>query len=103
MSNSRSSNHFMYLTRHRETYRDYCTGCANYRILHQHPVGEHYCRSCISTINQALWKKHLDLTQVAQESQETKSEIQDSIHTLLIELEKEAPRKKVTRKNKGVR
>jgi ribosomal protein S27E len=103
MSNSRSSNHFMYLTRHRETYRDYCTGCANYRVLHQHPVGEHYCRSCTSTINQALRKKHLDLTQVAQASQETKSEIQDFIDTLLLELEKETPRKKVTRKNKGVR
>jgi ribosomal protein S27E len=103
MSKSRSSNHFMRLTWHRETYRDYCTGCANYRILHQHPIGEHYCRSCTSTINQALREKHIDLTQVMQASQETKSGIKDFIDTLLSELEKETPRKKITRKNKQVR
>lgn len=103
MSNSRSSNHFMRLTWHRETYRDYCTGCANYRILHQHPIGEHYCRSCTFTINQALREKQLDLAQLAQQSQETKSEIKDFIDTLLMQLEKETPRKKITRKNKGIR
>jgi hypothetical protein len=38
-----------------------------------------------------------------QASQETKSGIKDFIDTLLSELEKETPRKKIARKNKQVR
>lgn len=76
-----NSNHYMSFTGHRETYKDYCVCCSNFRLLRRFFNEEYYCGLCRKAFNQGLKKKKMDPAKITgtQERAEMNAYIEEMV------------------------